>query len=234
MISILALETSSDTASVALWRAGSIESLSTQGTSTHSQHVLPMVQTLLRQAGITLSACDAIAFGCGPGAFTGVRTACGIAQGLAFGADKPVIPIVSLLAMAQSCRNRSGADEVLALLDARMREVYWAQYRFEEGQWISITEPTLSAPTQVQPVENPLYCGNGLDAYPEAFAQPIEQGKIETAIVPHAVAVAELGHAAWLRGEVLDAAEAQPLYLRNKVADTIAERLAKKTGWQAE
>ncbi|MGB9109017.1 MAG: tRNA (adenosine(37)-N6)-threonylcarbamoyltransferase complex dimerization subunit type 1 TsaB, partial [Telluria sp.] len=143
---ILAIETSSELASCALFNsdagaAASPLSRETAGVRTHSQSVLPMVQELLREAGIKLADCDAIAFGAGPGSFTGVRTACGVAQGLAFGASLPVLPLVTLEAMAEACRARNGATEVLAVLDARMNEVYWAQYRYAGGAWHAVVAP---------------------------------------------------------------------------------------------
>src|ERR1035437_1775468 len=117
---IVSIETSSELASVALLRGDEMLVREASGVQTHSQTLLPMVQSLLAQAGVTLAQCDAIAFGSGPGSFTGVRTACGIAQGLAFGLDVPLLPIVTLLAMAQACRENCGATDVLCVLDARM------------------------------------------------------------------------------------------------------------------
>ena len=90
--------------------------------------VLALLQELLREQDLTLGQCDALAFGAGPGSFTGVRTACGLAQGLAFGANLPVVPVVTLLAMADAARNQGGGDNIIAVLDARMGEVYWAQF----------------------------------------------------------------------------------------------------------
>jgi tRNA threonylcarbamoyladenosine biosynthesis protein TsaB len=183
-----------------------------------------MVQRLLAQAGLDLAACDAIAFGAGPGSFTGVRTACGIAQGLGFGAGLPLLPIVTLDAMALACRERHGSDDVLTVLDARMNEVYWAQYRFEGGQPAAVLPPALSAPGAVAPAGPARACGNGFAAYPEAFAcQAFAEGA-DGAIMPHAVQVAQLGRAAFAAGHAVPAAQAQPLYLRNKVAYTKAER----------
>ena len=115
------------------------------GVRTHSQAILPMIQELLAQAGITLRQCDAIAFGAGPGSFTGVRTACGIAQGLAFGAALPVLPLVTLAAMALACHRETGATEILTVLDARMGEVYWAQYHYANGLQV-LAEAALCAP----------------------------------------------------------------------------------------
>ena len=120
MPTILAIETSTELASVALLRAGKVTTRESRGAQTHSMTVLGLVQELITEAGITLSACDAIAFGSGPGSFTGARTACGLAQGLAFGAQLPVIPIVTLLAIAEAARNQVLAQHVIAVLDARI------------------------------------------------------------------------------------------------------------------
>jgi len=226
MPTILALDTSSELASAALMRAGEIISLSSSGVQTHSQTVIPMLQQLLSQFGMALKDCDAIAFGAGPGSFTGVRTACGVAQGLAFGANLPVLPVlpvVTLEAMAEACRMATQANEVLAVLDARMNEVYWAQYRYEDG-WLQVVEPTLSAASAVAPQGPVTACGNGLSAYAPSFAsRPFASGS-QPGIMPHAAQVAKLAGRAFLRGLAVPAREAQPIYLRNKVALTVAER----------
>ncbi len=166
---ILAIETSTELASAALLRADECVVLEASGVQTHSISILPMVQRLLAEAGIGIGQCDAIAFGCGPGSFTGVRTACGVAQGLAFGAELPLLPVVTLEAMAEACREASGASEVLTVLDARMGEVYWAQYAYRDDGWQSIIAPTLSAPEQVVPVGAALACGNGLAVFSAIF-----------------------------------------------------------------
>ena len=233
---ILAIETSSELASCALLNGAAapdspVLSRESSGVRTHSQSILPMVQELLREAGIVLADCDAIAFGAGPGSFTGVRTACGVAQGLAFGANKPVLPLVTLEAMAEACRARTGASDVLAVLDARMNEVYWAQYRWN-GAWEVVREPALSAPEAVAPEVVPglLACGNGFAAYPQALADKAFAADAHAAglvdLLPHARELAVLGIAALANGQAVPADEAQPLYLRNKVAYTSAERQA--------
>ena len=179
------------------------------GVRTHSQSILPMIQELLAEAGVTLAQCSAIAFGAGPGSFTGVRTACGIAQGLAFGAGLPVVPVVTLDAMALACRQHGAGGDIVAVLDARMGEVYWAQYR--DGAVVA--PPALCAPQDVAPLAAPgplTACGNGLSAYPDAFAGKAWAQGAHEAIMPLA----------------LPAAQAQPLYLRNKIAYTSAERQA--------
>lgn len=225
---ILAIETSTELASAALLRDGRVISRESAGVQTHSQTILPMVQSLLAEAGIGLAQCDALAFGVGPGSFTGVRTACGIVQGLAFGAGLPVLPIVTLEAMAQACHEAHGATEVLSVLDARMGEVYWAQYRYTDGSWQVVVEPTLSAPAQVLPLNGVLACGNGLSAYAELFAAAAFATDAKPALMPHARQIAQLGLQAFQQGLGLPAAEAQPLYLRNKVALTTAERTAER------
>jgi tRNA threonylcarbamoyladenosine biosynthesis protein TsaB len=228
MSTLLALETSTETASVALLHDGALHCLESSGVQTHSQSVLPMVQQLLAGCGLAMKDCAAIAFGAGPGSFTGVRTACGIAQGLAYGAGIPVVPVNTLLAMAEACRSEAGALEVLPLLDARMEEVYWAQYRYQDG-WQTVTAPQLSRASEVTAQGEPVACGNGLTAYGTQLANQALAAKGHTSIMPHARWVAALGLVEFTAGRTLDARDAQPVYLRNKVALTTAERLAKVT-----
>ncbi len=222
---ILAIETSSETASCALLNGDTVLARESSGVRTHSQSILPMVQELLAEAGVSLEQCDAIAFGAGPGSFTGVRTACGIAQGLAYGAGLPVAPMVTLAAMALACRQQTGASEILAMLDARMGEVYWAQYRYADG-WQVVCAPALCAPADVAPLPvNALAaCGNALTAYPDAFGAHAF-ASLNPDIAPHASQIAQLARGELAAGTLVSAAEAQPIYLRNKIAFTSAERL---------
>lgn len=228
---ILAIETSSESASVALLRDDVVSLRHADGVASHSLSVLPMVQAVLADAGLTLSDCDALAFGAGPGSFTGVRTACGVVQGLAFGADLPVVLVVTLLALAESARVDHGCVQVLCALDARMGEVYWAEYRYDGATacWVTVQEPALSAPGGVQPRQQqsaPALVGNGFAAYREQFALPADALDRAYHTVPQADAVARLARADWLAGHAMPAHAAQPIYLRNKVALTSAERLA--------
>lgn len=226
---ILAIETSAELASAALLQGDRLLIQEASGVNTHSATVLPMVQKLLQQAGISLQQCDALAYGSGPGSFTGVRTAAGVIQGLAFGSARPVIPVVTLEAMAQACHEKNAATDVVAILDARMGEVYWAQYRFD-GTWQTVVPPVLSLPSAVTPVGPVTACGNGLLAYAAAFAdQPFASGAL-AGVMPHAAQIAQLARLALGRGDTVAAHEAQPLYLRNKVALTTIERLAKTLG----
>jgi tRNA threonylcarbamoyladenosine biosynthesis protein TsaB len=226
MPTILALETSTEIASAALLHREQLIASESVGAQTHSQTILPMVQSLLAQAGITMAQCDAIAFGAGPGSFTGVRTACGIAQGLAFGADLPVIPIVTLQAMAQSCREATGASDVLAMLDARMDEIYWAQYRFSDG-WHTVVEPTLSPAPGVITSGDVTACGNGFAVFGASIAMPQSINSAHPELMPHATHVAQLARYEFLAKRTVAPRDARPIYLRNKVALTTSERLAK-------
>ncbi|HEX2531829.1 MAG TPA: tRNA (adenosine(37)-N6)-threonylcarbamoyltransferase complex dimerization subunit type 1 TsaB [Burkholderiaceae bacterium] len=226
MSTIIAIETSTELASAALLHDGQMLTREISGVQTHSQTILPMVQSLLSQAGIALEQCGAVAFGAGPGSFTGVRTACGVAQGLAFGLDLPVVPIVTLEAMAEACRGATGADDVLTILDARMGEVYWAQYRFD-GEWRTMIAPTLSLPAAVVPADHVTACGNGIAAYPSVFEGTPFAANARQEIAPHAAQVARLACIALAQGKAVQARDAQPIYLRNKVALTSSERMAK-------
>lgn len=225
MSTILAIETSSELASCALLRGDAVLSRESSGVRTHSQAILPLVQELLAEAGIALADCDAIAYGSGPGSFTGVRTACGIAQGLAYGAGLPVVPVVTLDAMALACQQQHSTQQVLTVLDARMSEVYWAQYDLADGVQ-AVLPPVLSAPGAVAPEGDVTACGNGFAAYAAELAGLPGAATADAAIMPHAIQIGQLAQRAFAAGQTVTAAEAQPLYLRNKIAYTSAERAA--------
>lgn len=221
---IAAIETSTELASVALLCGDRLLSRESSGAKTHSMTVLDLLQELLREQELTLGQCDVLAFGSGPGSFTGVRTACGLAQGLAFGANLPVVPVVTLLAMADAARTQGAGDNVIAVLDARMGEVYWAQYRFDE-QWQIVSAPCLSAPEQVITDDASCAVGNGLAAYADRFSALPSVRRLPE-LMPHASQIALLGRQFAQQGQCVHAREAQPLYLRNKVALTTEERTA--------
>ena len=221
---IVAIETSSELASVALLYGDELSSRESSGAQTHSMTVLGLLQDLMRERGLTLAQCDALAFGSGPGSFTGVRTSCGLAQGLAFGAGLPVVPVVTLLAMADAARAKGAGDNLLAVLDARMGEVYWAQYRFET-QWHIVTAPRLSAPEEVSAQATSGAAGNGLAAYADRFTSLSTLPRWPE-LMPHASHIALLGRDMLGQGLAVHARDAQPLYLRNKVALTTVERMA--------
>lgn len=216
---VLAVETSTEACSAALLIGNEIQSrfaISPQG---HSDLILDMLDSLLAEAGITLSAIDAFAFGRGPGSFTGVRIGVGVTQGIAFAYDLPVSPVSSLAALAQA----SGAKKTLAAIDARMGEVYWGVYtRGIEGLVVPSDAEQVCAPLAV-----PLVRGNdwfgvgpGWEAYSDELCQRLGRrvSGWQTGHYPSARAVVQLGAAAFARGETLMAEQALPVYLRNNVA----------------
>lgn len=221
---ILALETSTELGSCALWRDGAITERRCPEKRPHSETLLPLVRDLLAESGVRIGDLNAIAFGVGPGAFTGLRVACGAAQGLAVVAGLSLIPVTSLETLAAS----AGADRVLALLDARMGEVYSACYEREEAGHALRGEIRVSAPADiVLPADSGwLACGNGLMAYPELLDRVRKAGlAVEPGSLPTAATVAAIAAGKAARGEGIDAAEAAPLYVRDKVAKTVAERM---------
>ncbi|MBC7414681.1 MAG: tRNA (adenosine(37)-N6)-threonylcarbamoyltransferase complex dimerization subunit type 1 TsaB [Herminiimonas sp.] len=222
---ILAIESSSETASVAVRNGTRLWQRQVDGVQTHSHSLLPMVQAVLAEAGLRLDQCDAIAFGAGPGSFTGVRTACGIAQGLAFGSDLPLLAVDTLATAAQACHEATGAQAVLVVIDARMGEVYWAQYRFDpDGDASVVTAPQLGLPASVTPVGAVQLCGNGVAVYADAFQGAVFEGAARADLMPHAAQGALLGQRMFARGQAVAARDAQPVYLRNQIALTTLER----------
>ncbi|MFA6901733.1 MAG: tRNA (adenosine(37)-N6)-threonylcarbamoyltransferase complex dimerization subunit type 1 TsaB [Gallionellaceae bacterium] len=222
---ILAIETSTEFCSVALWQDGVVSEKSENVGQKHSEILMVMLDGLLQQAGVKLAQLDGIAFGEGPGSFTGVRIACGVAQGLALGANLPVIGICTLQAVAQG----SGRDKVIAALDARMAEVYFAVYEKHEGAWHAVCAPCLCLPQ-----EAPAVAGSGWQAAGSGFAAHGEVlqahyagqlAAVDAACVPQAGAIAALAAPLFAAGKGLDAALAMPLYLRDKVALKTSERL---------
>ena len=194
----------------------------------HSQRLLPLIHTLLAEVGFTLRTLDGIAFGAGPGAFTGVRIACGVAQGLGLGADRPLLPVCTLEAIAQSAWHDHGATAVMPCLDARMREVYAAAYRRVDSGWREVRPPSV-APPQALPVADTgrdwFGAGDGYATYPGLISQ-LHLVAHDVATRPEARAIAELAAPRFAAGEGVDAADARPLYVRHRVALTTAERAA--------
>jgi len=209
-----AIETSTEWCSVALWRDGEIAALERRAGQRHSELALPMLETLLGKDKL-----DAVAFGAGPGAFTGLRIACALAQGLAFARGLPVIGIPTLEALAQE----SGAARVVACIDARMREVYYAALEKRAGRWHEVIAAQCVAPQSApRPAgDGWLGIGNGFGVYRDALKEKVSFMKIE--VHPTAVAVAQLAAPRLAAGEGVDAALAAPIYVRDKVAFTKEE-----------
>ncbi len=221
---VLALETSTEHCSVALWQDGAtIDHCELVGQK-HSEVLLQMLDTLLRAAGVKLAQLDGIAFGMGPGSFTGVRIACGAAQGLALGAGLPVAGVCTLQALAQA----SGRDKVIAALDARMAEVYHAAYEKRGETWLTACEPSLCLPQDAPQVGGSGWfgAGSGFAAHGELLGKRYA-GQLagnDAQAVPQASAIATLAASRFAAGQGMDAAQAMPLYLRDRVALKTCER----------
>ena len=228
---ILALDTSTEYLSLALLLDGHSHVRALHAGQTHSQHILPLLRELLIEAGIEMNDLHGIAFGAGPGSFTGLRIGCGVAQGLAFGADLPVVGVSTLLALAHGEEaQRSNATRVIACLDARMGEVYHAAYVREGDSWGEVCAPGLYKPEAVPMVEGAGWTGlgSGWAAYAEALqtAYGGQTDNIFPQAYPHALAIAELATPKVAAGQGVTAAEAAPIYIRNKVALKTSERAA--------
>ena len=227
---ILALETSTELGSCALWCDGNLTEAVCPGGQTHAETLLPLAKNLLVEANLGFADLDVVAFGQGPGAFTGLRVACAASQGIAAALDIPVCPVVTLETMAESCRiqyKEQNFSEILCLLDARMNEVYAAHYRREGTSWRMVGEIGLYSPSTVPlPTQaNLVLCGNALKVYPELKQRAEESGfPLYPEVMPMAVAVAML--ASQKTEEWIDPELAAPVYVRDKVAKTIVERLA--------
>jgi tRNA threonylcarbamoyladenosine biosynthesis protein TsaB len=214
-----AIETSTEWCSVALWHDGEIAALERRAANRHSEFALPLLEQVLGSWRITLSQIEAVAFGAGPGAFTGLRIACGLAQGLALARGLPVIGIPTLEALAQE----SGAARVVACIDARMREVYYAALEKRAGRWHEVIAAQCVAPQSApRPAgDGWVGCGNGFEIYGEFLGSKVSL--IKPQIHPTAVAVAQLAAPRLAAGEGVDAALAAPVYVRDKVAFTKEE-----------
>ncbi len=222
---IIALETSTEYCSVALWQDGAVMERCELVGQKHSEVLIEMLDGLLDEAGIKIKQADGIAFGKGPGSFTGVRIACGAAQGLAFGANLPVAGVCTLLALAEA----SGRSRVIAALDARMGEIYVAVYEKHEDTWTTVVEPCLCKPEDAPLVRDEDWYGIGSGfAMHENALKARYAGQLrglDAAAVPRAAAIAALGAAQFKLGRGTDAAAALPLYLRDKVALKTSERV---------
>ncbi len=220
---LLAIETASDACSCALLVDEDCFERHRIAPRRHAELVLAMVKELLDEAGLELANLDALAFGCGPGSFTGLRVAAGVIQGLAYGADLPVVPVSSLQALAQGALRENGSARVLAAFDARMGEVYWGVYEDDgSGSMTARMDDLVSAPDAV-PLPSGggwLGAGEGWGAYACVLAERIGEklSATEPDRLARAVDVATLASAAHARGDSVTAARALPVYVRNKVA----------------
>ncbi|MES2940473.1 MAG: tRNA (adenosine(37)-N6)-threonylcarbamoyltransferase complex dimerization subunit type 1 TsaB [Pseudomonadota bacterium] len=221
-MNFLAFDTSTETLSVALDCGGRVTAHTGAGGAQASAALIPAVRALLDAAGLRLAELDAIAFGRGPGSFTGLRTACAVAQGLGMGANVPLLPLDTLLALAEDARAEAGVTQVVALLDARMGEVYWGAYAFDGTAWQCAQPPQLAQPEQVQVPAGWHMAGNAIALYKDRL--PAAAGAVPAQ--PRAEALLRLAPAELAAGRGRAAADALPLYIRDKVAQTTDERAA--------
>lgn len=240
---LLALDTSNQYCSVALQWDGRIQAQHEWSEQKHSQMILPMVRALMGVQNADFADLDAIVVGIGPGGFTGVRLAVAVAQGLAFAAQKPVLAYSSLAAMALAGLRQTTVTQIVIAMDARMQQVYWAHYERREGELITRVEPSLDDVAvfvdRLNLIDAPcVLVGNAIEAFDviqQAIMQANDRVPLRVAEIdhsaPHAADFAPLvnrlwSNGAWQAGVVLRPEQVQPLYVRDKVAKTIAEREA--------
>ncbi len=225
----LAFDTSTEVLSIGVAAKGHTDVRTLAGGAQSSATLIPTAMEMLSQAGIGLPQLDAIVFGRGPGSFTGLRTACAVAQGLAFGADILVLPVDTLLAVAEEARVLAGVNDqpltVLAMLDARMDEVYSAAWDWDGQRWTLRQPLQVGGPQHVLLPDAPrvLLAGNAFEAYGER----LPAGERVQAL-PTATALLRLAPSLFADGHAVPAEQAMPLYIRDKVAQTTAERMAER------
>ena len=222
-MNLLAFDTSTETLSIAVQRGPQVFAHEAAGGAQASATLIEQALALLEQARLAVADLHAIAFGRGPGAFTGLRTACAVAQGLAWGAGVPVLPIDTLLAVAENARQRHGLTRALAWLDARMGEVYAAPFIWQADAWRALDAARVCAPEELAlPAGESAAGWAALDSLPRLPAQPA------------ATALLALAAPMLAAGQGLSAEQALPLYIRDKVAQTTAERLAARAAEAAK
>ena len=220
MTTLLALDTATEACSVALLHNGQVFSRYAVIPRLHAQSILPMISEVLAEAGIAKTDLQAIAFGRGPGAFTGLRIAVGVVQGLAFALELPVLPVSNLAAIAQRAYREQGAEQIAVAIDARMDEVYWGCYAVVDGEVRLQGMEAVLAPERAELPRTAqgewFAAGTGWQAYAQRLAVPV-YGRDEQ-LLPDAQDVLTLARGMWQRGEAITAQAAQPIYLRDQVA----------------
>ncbi len=222
---ILAFDTTTEACSAALSTAQGVFSRSEIMPRGHTRRLLPLLDELLGQAALQLSDLDAIAYCRGPGSFTGIRIAAGVAQGLSYGANLPLIPVSTLACLAQGVYREQGGEVVLTAIDARMDEVYWGVYQLTApGIMVARTDELVVSPEAV-PVPSPLLLGSwygvgsGWDLYKERIMARCGKptGGLDGGRLPDARDCLSIAHTRYLEGALVSACEALPVYLRNRV-----------------
>ena len=246
-MNLLAFDTSTETMSIALARGQRLWQHTGTGGAQASTTLIPAINAMMAEANLAFGELDAIVFGNGPGSFTGLRTACSVAQGLAFGASAtfktgasaecsvPVLPVDTLLAIAEEARHQQGVHRVMAVLDARMDEIYAAAYVFEDGRWTQQEDFRLVRPESLVLAPGFTLAGNAMAAYGDRLPAPQPGVAHLHALhaLPTATAMLRLAPALLAAGLGLPADQALPRYIRDKVAKTTDERAAEKAALSA-
>ncbi len=226
MANLLVIDTATEACSVALQYQDQLFTRSKIAPREHGELILPMVDDVLSEAGIKLTQLDAIVYGQGPGAFTGLRICISVVQGLAFGAELPVIGVSSLQAMAQAAHDRLGADNVLAAIDARMGEVYWGQYESDANGLMQLVGQEAVCPPNLVTVSKPdsskIYraVGTGWQTYAKELSETINLPTVieKEPLYPFAEAMLPIASVQFKQGRAISAEQALPVYLRDNVA----------------
>lgn len=230
---VLAVDTATEACSAALYIDGEIEERFEIAPREHTKLLLPMVDSLMAEAGLRPQQLDAIAFGCGPGSFTGVRISTGVMQGIAYGAEIPVVPVSTLAAISQACLQKTTHNTIFTAVDARMDEIYWAVYqRDAEGNAQLLGQEKVQPAAEVDALNLTGYgIGSGWQRYQQVLTDRLGEQLtgFDADYLPHAAQIALLGVVGVQCGKTVPVEQAMPVYLRNKVAKTTAERAAQKS-----
>lgn len=225
---LLALDTSTEACSAALFINGEIRQRFEITPKAHTKLLLPMIESLLAEAELNLTQLDALAFGCGPGSFTGLRIATGVVQGLAFGANLSVVPVSTLAALAQNFSEKFS----FVATDARIGEIFWGVYQKNADGFVELVEKEAVLPvSEIQfPEKNAIGIGSGWRVYETELLKKTRGlvSQIESDVFPHSSVIAKLGVYGFKQGRAVAAEFAQPVYLRDKVAQTERERIQAK------
>ena len=215
---VIALETATAACSAAVWLNGDIKWRFEIAPQRHSEIILLFIDELLIEAGIQLKEVDAVAFGCGPGSFMGVRIATSIAQGIAYGVDRPVISVSTLQALAQSAYQKIRSERIIAGLDARMDSIYWGGYQADEqGIMQALIRDRLSKPAAIAFAgDDWIAAGNAWEAYADFLKVPFKAAHSD--IYPDAASITLIANQKLIRGDIFPPEKAEPIYIREIVA----------------
>lgn len=223
MKNILAIDTSTEACSVALLMGVEVIEQFEVARQRHTELVLPMVDVILEEAGISIASVDVLAFGRGPGSFTGIRIGTGVVQGIALGAGLPVAPVSSLAAIAQGVYRTGGHKQVIAAIDARMQEIYWGCFQLDEKGYMQATQAEVVAKPEGLPLpagDNWFAAGTAWSAYEDELNSLINEKvkEYDGDYLPHAQDIATLARDVIEKGQLVSADCVEPVYLRNEVA----------------